>query len=149
MEMTIRNLDELEQFATDLIARLSERQHDDAVVVALHGDLGAGKTTLVQALARQLGVGETVTSPTFTIMKHYQTESDIFPTLTHIDAYRIEDENEMVVLGLKELLTDPQRLVCIEWAERFKGLLPSNIIDVTLTITQGEQRSIAVEDIDK
>ncbi len=107
-----------------------------AKVVALHGELGAGKTTLVQAIAAELGITETVTSPTFTIMKHYDALTDDYTvlTLTHIDAYRVEDTKEMVVLGFAELLTTPGMLICIEWAENIEALLPRNYIDIKIEI---------------
>lgn len=108
-----------------------------AAVVALHGELGAGKTTFVQMLAKALGVNEAVTSPTFVVMKRYELpqEKNDIKTLVHIDAYRIEDENEMTPLRFTELLATPGFLICIEWAEKIKNFLPKSYIDVTINIT--------------
>lgn len=108
-----------------------------AAVVALHGELGAGKTTFVQMLAKAIGVTESVTSPTFVVMKQYplETAKKTIEELVHIDAYRIEDESEMTPLHFEELLKTPGLLVCIEWAENIKNLLPKNLIDVTINIT--------------
>ncbi|MEM9337069.1 MAG: tRNA (adenosine(37)-N6)-threonylcarbamoyltransferase complex ATPase subunit type 1 TsaE, partial [Patescibacteria group bacterium] len=108
----------------------------------LHGDLGAGKTTFTQQLAAVLGVSETVTSPTFVVMKHYNTEHEQISQLTHIDAYRIEDVDEMRVLRFPELLSEKGTIMCIEWAERIEPLLPATTIHLTFTIGDNDQRLI-------
>jgi len=115
-----------------------------SAVLALHGDLGAGKTTFVQEIARQLGVIETVTSPTFVIMKTYETESEHFEMLVHIDAYRIESLEEARPLKLAEVLVAPRTLVCIEWAERIAELLPKNTINLALTVIDESTRKIVI-----
>jgi tRNA threonylcarbamoyladenosine biosynthesis protein TsaE len=115
---------------------------DAATVIALHGDLGAGKTTFVQALARQLGVTETVTSPTFVIMKSYETSDDMFSVLVHIDAYRIESTAEMDPLHFETILTSTHTLVCIEWAERIATLLPISTKHISFTLESNETRTI-------
>lgn len=116
---------------------------DKACVLALKGDLGAGKTAFTKALARELGIIEHITSPTFVIMKSYPIMGHAFiETLTHIDAYRIEDEAELTVLGFAELLTDPHRLICIEWPERILGLLPQGTHTLSLSIGQNGERII-------
>lgn len=117
---------------------------NEAMVLALSGDLGAGKTTLVQLLARELGVTDTVTSPTFVVMKQYETTSLMFTELVHIDAYRIEEVDEMRPLGFAALLAQAQTLVCIEWAERITELLPSHTIAATLTLNRDEIRTLVI-----
>jgi len=117
---------------------------DEAVVLALSGDLGAGKTTLVQLLARVLGVIDTVTSPTFVVMKQYETTNEAFPMLVHIDAYRIEDTDEMRPLGFATLLREPGALMCIEWAERIESLLPTHTIAATLVLNRDETRTLTI-----
>lgn len=114
----------------------------EAVVVGLSGDLGAGKTTFVQTLAEVLGVGEPVTSPTFTIMKRYATEDHVFPTLVHIDAYRIDSIDEMRVLGFESLMREAGTLVCIEWPERIETLLPAHTHRYTLTLEPDQTRTL-------
>lgn len=99
-------------------------QKEGATVLALHGELGAGKTTFVQSLGKALGVSEHITSPTFLVMRRYQTTHDYFHTLVHIDAYRVEDIEEMRVLHIPELLRESGVLVAIEWAERVTELVP-------------------------
>jgi len=90
----------------------------------LSGDLGAGKTTFVQALAKALGVTEPVQSPTYVLMKKYQTTSSKFQTLVHVDLYRLEKPEELETLKLEEMFADPGALVAIEWPERAHGKLP-------------------------
>ena len=97
-----------------------------ATILGLQGELGAGKTTLVQAMAKQLGVKDTVVSPTFVIAKYYQTIDTRFGTLVHIDAYRIESPDELGPLNFDVLLSTPNTLIIIEWPERIRGALPSH-----------------------
>jgi tRNA threonylcarbamoyladenosine biosynthesis protein TsaE len=88
-----------------------------ATVLALSGDLGAGKTTLTKAIAALLGVQDEITSPTFVIAKSYHTTHDVYKKLVHIDAYRIEDIFELGPIGLDLFLEDPQNLIVVEWPE--------------------------------
>lgn len=95
---------------------------DGALVVGLSGHLGAGKTAFVKAVAAELGVTETVTSPTFVIMKMYEvpgsaSASAAFWRLVHIDAYRLERHADLEALRLEELASDPHNLIMIEWPE--------------------------------
>jgi tRNA threonylcarbamoyladenosine biosynthesis protein TsaE len=116
-----------------------------ATVLALQGDLGAGKTTLTKALAQQLGVAETVVSPTFVIAKYYDTANGdfdpLFDTLVHMDAYRIESLDELGPLGWDALLQRPKTLVIVEWPEKINGALPDNHHHFVIT-HDGEQRII-------
>lgn len=112
-----------------------------ATIVALHGDLGAGKTTFVQALGKALGVSEQITSPTFTIMKGYETTDGEFEHLIHMDAYRIDDSAELGPLRFSEILATPKTLFCIEWAEKIKEALPAGVINVSLSVLDETTRS--------
>lgn len=112
------------------------------VVVALSGDLGAGKTTFVQQLANILGITETVNSPTFVIMKLYDTEDATFSKLVHIDAYRIENSSEMNALHFSEILTTPETLICIEWAEKIADLLPVGTLKLSLEAIEHSRHKI-------
>ena len=131
----------------EMLARVGERDDGGgAAVIALSGDLGAGKTTFVQALARTLGIEETVTSPTFVIMKQYQTTAERFSELIHIDAYRIEDLDEMRVLGFDRLLEKNRAMICIEWAEKIADLLPESTTTLSFEITDEEKRRVSIHD---
>ncbi|MDB5188841.1 MAG: hypothetical protein JWM92_439 [Candidatus Nomurabacteria bacterium] len=114
---------------------------DRATVLALQGDLGAGKTTLTKVLAEQLGVQETVVSPTFVIAKFYDTPIGAFERMAHIDAYRIESLDELGPLGWETLLQQPDTLVIVEWPEKITDALPQEKIHFAIT-HEGEQRRI-------
>lgn len=88
-----------------------------AYVVGLSGHLGAGKTAFTKRIAKNLGVGEEVTSPTFVIMKIYETKNASFRRLVHIDAYRLEGREELGGLRFEEVVADPYNLVMMEWPE--------------------------------
>jgi len=132
---------ELSGIARGILETLSRKEY--ANIITLKGDLGAGKTALTKAIAKELGVIENVTSPTFVIMKSYSVLNHPFiQKLVHIDAYRIEDEDELRVLGFKELCDDPHALVCIEWPERIPKALPKGVHEVSIGIGGGGERNI-------
>lgn len=114
---------------------------DSAMVLALSGDLGAGKTTFAQGIARALGVEEQVTSPTFVIEKIYQLEGQKFSHLIHIDAYRLDDPHELEVLGWKEIIADPANLIVVEWPEKVAGLIPADTMRISFK-GNGDNREI-------
>ena len=143
----VTSLSELSTFAQELVEYIEANQlvSKEGVVVALSGDLGAGKTTLVQHIARELGIVEVVTSPTFTIMKRYTTsESQYIKELVHIDAYRIESGEEVRPLQLAPLFSTPGTLLCIEWAEKIAQSLPSNTIHIAISLHENDVREISM-----
>lgn len=103
-------------------------------VIALSGDLGAGKTTFVQGLAAGLKIPDRVTSPTFILMKEYQ--GGRYP-LMHIDIYRLDRVQDVIDLGLDELL-DPSYVVVIEWGDVIEPLLPREHLLVQLRYGEGD-----------
>jgi len=106
------------------------------LVLALRGDLGAGKSTLARAIARGAGVDGEVPSPTFNLMFRYETSR---AHIHHLDLYRLEREDEVWELGWAELGA-PGDLVMIEWPERAEALLPSPRWEVELEETADDQR---------
>jgi len=102
-------------------------------VVLLAGDLGAGKTTLTQGLARGLGIDEQVTSPTFVLMRSYQGRL----ALVHVDAYRLEHLQEVIDLGLPEML-DEGSLAVIEWGDVVAPVLPPDFLEVRLEYAEAD-----------
>jgi len=141
--METRNIETAEAFETFAHTVLETLpQQEKATVIALTGDLGAGKTTFTQTLAKTLGVTEHVVSPTFMIMRSYKTTHDCFKKLVHIDAYRIEDEAEVAVLGIEELFADSETLVCIEWPERIPGSIPKNAFHIGIDIAEDNTRTV-------
>jgi tRNA threonylcarbamoyladenosine biosynthesis protein TsaE len=104
-------------------------------VVALEGDLGAGKTVLARAILRALGVAEDVPSPTFTLVQSYETPK---LAVRHYDLYRIENASEMDELGLEEALDEGAAL--IEWPERAPSYIPDDALHVRLEIAGANSR---------
>jgi tRNA threonylcarbamoyladenosine biosynthesis protein TsaE len=103
--------------------------------LALHGDMGVGKTTFVQGLAQGFGVKEQVTSPTFAIYSVYQGSRT---KLVHLDAYRLENERQLEELLLEEFLTSPWCLA-VEWPEKTGAWLPEQAWHLTLSIVDGDK----------
>lgn len=120
------------------------KNQQKSLMVALHGNLGAGKTTLTQEIGKQLGIAESIQSPTFVIQKNYPLNNQSFEQLVHIDAYRIEDESEMEQLNFSETLTTPKTLVIIEWPEQINSLIPNDSLIINLTYEDQESRNISV-----
>lgn len=139
----IRTLSELADIAREVLTACVQK--DRATVIALAGDLGVGKTAFTKELAKILGVSHEVTSPTFVIMKSYPISTHPFlKTLTHIDAYRIESEDEIRVLGFAELLEDPAQLICIEWPEKIQNSIPTDALTISFTLLK-DIRTITYE----
>jgi tRNA threonylcarbamoyladenosine biosynthesis protein TsaE len=108
------------------------------MVFLLQGDLGAGKTTLTQGIARGLGVKRTVTSPTFNLLKIYQGRMPLY----HIDAYRMEGVDQD--LGLDEFLDD-DGLTVIEWSQFMPSLIPDTYLRVSIRLLEGDGRQMDFE----
>jgi tRNA threonylcarbamoyladenosine biosynthesis protein TsaE len=107
-------------------------------VLALHGDMGVGKTTFVQGLARGLGVKEQVTSPTFAI---YSVYAGTRARLVHLDAYRLDHERQLEALLLDEFLTSPW-VLAVEWPEKTGAWLPPAAWHLTLGIVEGDRHRL-------
>ena len=106
----------------------TEASAQEGVVIGLVGNLGAGKTTFVQFLARALGVKENVNSPTFNIIKIYKVKGQRLKVkcFVHIDAYRLNSPEELTALGVEEYFNDPHTVTVIEWADRARDILPKD-----------------------
>ena len=97
-----------------------------------------------KAVAELLGITEHITSPTFVIMKSYTVPNHAWiQELVHIDAYRIEDIDEMRVIRLEELYTKEGRIICIEWPERIESLLPKDIFSINISCGEGDTRTVS------
>ncbi|SDR65754.1 tRNA (adenosine(37)-N6)-threonylcarbamoyltransferase complex ATPase subunit type 1 TsaE [Opitutus sp. GAS368] len=108
--------------------------------LALHGDMGVGKTTFVQGLAQGLGVPEHVTSPTFAIYSVYQGKGR---KLVHLDAYRLEKEAQLEALLLDEFLVSPY-VLAVEWPEKTGAWLPKDAWHLTLSIVDGDKHRLVL-----
>lgn len=115
--------------ATDAFGRRLATAFSGGLVIYLHGALGAGKTALARALLGQLGAGERIKSPTYSLVEPY-TLADGRPAW-HLDLYRIADPGELEWLGL-DALCEPEAVVLVEWPERGAGALPAPDLDLVL-----------------
>ena len=112
--------------------------------VALRGTLGSGKTCLVKGIANGLGINETITSPTYTIISEYLLpERYNSPALFHIDVYRLKNEEDFEQIGGSEIINSGG-ITIIEWSERIQKSLPDNVINITLEISGPFSRLIKV-----
>lgn len=116
-----------------------------AIVVGLYGELGAGKTTFVQSLAKVLGVTETVTSPTFVLEKIYTLKNQKFLRFIHIDAYRLECSDELRKLGFDDIKSDGGNFIVIEWADKVEDILPKNTRRVYFNVTGVDTRELRIK----
>lgn len=115
--------EDLNSAALMIIEKINKLNSNKAIVLALLGDLGAGKTTITKEIAKILGIKENISSPTFVIMKKYNTKNNKFKKLIHIDAYRLEKEDEITNIGWDSIIKDKDNLIIIEWPEKVLGFL--------------------------
>lgn len=132
-------LNELSRFVKDFLSdTLWARQN----VFGLFGNLGAGKTTFTKEVAKQLGIKEEITSPTFTIIQSYDINFGDFKKMVHIDLYRIEEEREFESLNLKEVFEDKSNLVFVEWADKFSNF---NFARINFDYNDEDSRLIEIQ----
>jgi tRNA threonylcarbamoyladenosine biosynthesis protein TsaE len=111
-------------------------------ILALVGELGAGKTTLIKGIARGLGVREPVTSPTFVLVKPYAGRLILY----HLDFYRLESHEDFCSIGFEEFLEE-QAIIVIEWAEKFVELLPQPFFLIELEICDTDERTVTFSEV--
>ncbi len=140
-EVIIQSAEEMQKVGKYLANEILKEILEDrkAIVIGLEGDLGSGKTTFVQGIAKGLGIKEKITSPTFVIMRKYDF-------LYHIDCYRIQSE-DLLELDFKEIINQPKNIVLIEWAERVKKILPKDVIWMKFEYLGRDKRKIIYEEI--
>lgn len=137
MRIKIENESGIDRAAAELLAALGDRRH-----VALRGQMGAGKTTLVSAIGRVLGVTDDVTSPTFSIINEYRDSNGA--ALYHFDFYRIENPTQAMDLGLDDYF-DSGALCLMEWPGNVEDFLPEDIVDVCIEVKDNGERELNVE----
>ena len=113
-----------------------------ALILGLIGELGGGKTTFLQGFAKGLGIKEKILSPSFVILKRFKIKDLRFKNFYHIDCYRINKPKEILNLGLKEIISNPQNIVAIEWADKIKKILPKNSIILKFEFLNKNKRRI-------
>lgn len=143
-----------------LFAKILKKSHKNALVIALEGELGAGKTTFVQGLAKFLEIKEKIKSPTFNLIKYYsitdyglrikksekiRNSQFAIRKLYHIDCYRLRDHKDLLVLGIKDILGNSDNIILIEWADRVKKILPKKHIKIHIDHIDKNTRKIEVK----
>lgn len=133
----ITSEEELPEAAAAIVELLGPR-----TVVALRGEMGAGKTTLIREIAAQLGAADTVTSPTFAIVNQYKGRAG--RRICHFDFYRIDDIREAYDFGYEEYFYSGD-ICLVEWPEKIEALLPENTIEVRITVDSPTARTFEIE----
>ncbi|MFD2519752.1 tRNA (adenosine(37)-N6)-threonylcarbamoyltransferase complex ATPase subunit type 1 TsaE [Emticicia soli] len=130
----IYNITDLEEIAKQIIG-----QAGDKTIWIFEGEMGAGKTTLIKAICKQLGVLSAVQSPTFSIVNEYLTaEGNI---IYHFDFYRLKRESEALDFGIEEYF-DSGDICLLEWAEKVESLLPENCYTIQITVIDENSRNL-------
>jgi len=126
----------LERVAGELVAHADNRK-----IWLFYGEMGAGKTTLIKAVARRLGVREPMSSPTFSLVNQYSSPSG---PVYHVDLYRLQSEREILDIGMEEYFSSGAHCL-VEWPEKLGAITPDNVMRVRLTPTDSEHRKIEYE----
>ena len=134
MKIVVNNLQD-----TEKIGKIISRNLEKGTVLCLDGDLGVGKTALTQFIAREFGINEYITSPTFTIIKEYEGRLPFY----HMDVYRIETEDDMYDLGYDEYIYS-EGVAIIEWSKKIEGILPENRIDIVMKRLDDSRRLLTI-----
>lgn len=138
---TVNSIDSLKEIVIDLLELLNDHH-----IVALEGQMGAGKTTFVQQVLKAMGIEELDGSPTYSLINQY--ESPFYGTVYHLDLYRLNSLEEIFDIGIEELLY--QKCIClIEWPEKMIELLPDNTIWVYLRVEEDFSRTITIKNDNK
>ncbi|MCH7410310.1 tRNA (adenosine(37)-N6)-threonylcarbamoyltransferase complex ATPase subunit type 1 TsaE [Belliella sp. DSM 111904] len=128
----------------DAVAKELVESCEDELIWVFRGQMGAGKTTLIKAIAKQFGITEVVTSPTFSIVNEYVNEDR--EKFFHFDFYRIDDQEEVLEIGVEEYFYSGSRC-WIEWAEKIPDYIPESFILINLEVDKSEVREISISKI--
>lgn len=138
MNLLIKSLAELDNAASKILTFDAHNR-----IFLFYGEMGAGKTTLIKSLCKQLGTGDNVTSPTFAIVNEYTgAKSNIY----HFDFYRLKNQSEAMDIGFEEYLYSGNYCF-IEWPEKIPDLLPLHYVTVKIQALDANSRSITVQKI--
>lgn len=143
MEKMIKE-ENLKQIAKEIIDEISLIKKDKASLVVLSGELGAGKTALSKEIAKYLGIKEKIISPTFVIMKIYKTKNKNFKKLIHIDAYRLNKDSELAILGWEEIMKDKNNIVLVEWPENVPECTTSPLCSIEIIHINEDTRNLKI-----
>ena len=135
MMSVTKNEEETYKLAKDIAAKVK-----NGGFVCLFGDLGTGKTTFTKGIAKALGIDHfSIKSPTYTYIREYKEKK-----LYHIDLYRIEEIDELLLLEIQEIQSNKNSIIIVEWADRIKNHLPENRIDICLEYLDENSRKITI-----
>ncbi|OWK27455.1 MAG: tRNA (adenosine(37)-N6)-threonylcarbamoyltransferase complex ATPase subunit type 1 TsaE [Parcubacteria group bacterium GW2011_GWA2_38_13b] len=151
MKSTVKLAENMKKIGMKMAEKIIGRKKRNAVIIALTGELGSGKTTFAQGFLEYFGI-KRANSPTFVIMKKYLpakifqkknfSRQDQILYLYHIDCYRIHSSRDLVELGFNEIAKDFHNVILIEWAERINDLLPKNTIRISFKHKSEKERII-------
>lgn len=136
MNINIESLDKIDEAALEFI-----RAMGDNTVFAFHGDMGAGKTTFIKAICENLGVSDTINSPTFAIVNEYRSDSG--ELIYHFDFYRINKIEEVFDFGYEDYFYSGS-LCFIEWPEKVDTLLPKDTVNVYVKVQEDGSREVSL-----
>lgn len=125
------------------VAKLLISAVENHKILLFYGEMGAGKTTFIKAFCTALGVEDTVSSPTFSIVNEYHYPAGI---IYHFDFYRLKNQTEALDLGLEEYLYSGEYCL-IEWPEKISDLLPENYLQINIEVQPGQQRKLTISKI--
>lgn len=131
------NLDEIQATAAHFLIQIKGN-----TIIALHGEMGAGKTTFVHAICKELGITDMVSSPTFSIINQYYTPQG--KTIYHMDLYRLKDEEEAIMAGVEDCFYSGN-LCFVEWPENAPGIFPENTLHCYLTSSGKNERKLQIK----
>jgi tRNA threonylcarbamoyladenosine biosynthesis protein TsaE len=144
--MLSKNILETKKIAKTFLTKLLQKEkRQGALVVGLSGDLGAGKTVFVKAVAKCLKIRNRVFSPTYVIIKNYELRITNYKKFFHIDAYRLKNEKELVHLGWEEIISNKENLVFVEWPENVHKAMPFDTKYIYITHTKNGYRDFKLK----
>ena len=157
MKFLIKTEKDLENLAEKTLEIILQNKPNHGTVLALQGELGSGKTTFTKNLAKTLNITESITSPTFVILKSFEIKNanntetakeTFFKKLIHIDSYRLDLSGELSHLGWHDFLNQKENLIVIEWPERVSDLLPKNYFLLKFAHVDETTREVEIINID-
>ena len=138
-EIKIKSLAEIDAAAKDMVELMG-----DYTIFAFYGEMGAGKTTFINALSHALGVEEDVTnSPSFSIINEYRSDTTA-ELIYHFDLYRLESIDEAFDIGVEDYF-DSGALCLLEWPERIEDLLPDDTVKIKITVAEDDTRTLTLD----
>lgn len=144
MKILSNSATQTEKIGEMLATEILKKKRSRALVIALRGDLGGGKTTFLKGLAKGLGVKEKVLSPTFVILKEYSIDNNDnknFEKLYHFDCYRVE-KKDIISLGFNDMDSNSSNIIAVEWSEKIEDIIPRSSLIIDFKFIDEKSREI-------